>query len=268
MSEPALLVERDGHIVTLTLNRPRFRNCLDPEALIRLADAWEMINGDDDIRAVILTGAGGTFCAGADLAHTVRWRAGEPPRDEYERRFRADPDIMWKGLLRDYHCNKAVIAAVEGACIAGGVEILESTDIRIAGRDAKFGISEVRWSVFPLAGSTVRLRRQIPYTKAMEMLLTGDHYPAEEALQMGLISRLVPAGTALAEARKVAERVAANGPLAVRAIKRSVQETEALPEKEALAIEYRIGMEVAHSEDAAEGPRAFVEKRVPQYKGR
>ena len=114
----------------------------------------------------------------------------------------------------------------------------------------------------------MRLRRQIPYTKAMEMLLTGDHYPAAEALQMGLIGRLVPAGTALAEARKVAERVAANGPLAVRGIKRSVQETDGLPEAEALAIEYRIGMEVAHSEDAAEGPRAFVEKRVPQYKGR
>lgn len=268
MSEPALLVERDGHIVTLTFNRPRFRNCMNPEVFIRLADAWEMINADDDIRAVILTGAGGTFCAGADLAHTVRWRAGEPPQDAFEARFRADPDLMWKGLLRNFRCNKALIAAVEGSCIAGGVEILESTDIRIAGEGARFGISEVRWSVFPLAGSTVRLRRQIPYTKAMEMLLTGDHYPAEDALQMGLIGRLVPAGTALARAREVAERVAANGPLAVRGIKRAVQETDGLPEEQALAIEYRIGMEVAHSEDAAEGPRAFVEKRVPQYKGR
>ncbi|MFN8627294.1 MAG: crotonase/enoyl-CoA hydratase family protein [Candidatus Binatia bacterium] len=268
MSEPALLVEREAHIVTLTINRPRFKNSMNPEVFCRLADAWEWINGDDDVRAVILTGAGGVFSAGADLSHTVRWRAGEPPRDEFEARLRNDLSVMWKGLLREYRCNKALIAAVEGPCIAGGVEILESTDIRIAGQDATFGISEVRWSVFPIAGSTVRLRRQIPYTKAMELLLTGDHYPAAEALQMGLIGRVVPSGEALPFARTVAARVAANGPLAVRGIKRAVQETEALPEKDALPIEFQIGMEVAMSEDAAEGPRAFVEKRVPQYKGR
>ena len=268
MSEPALLVERDSDIVTLTFNRPRHKNSMNPEMFIRLADAWEMINQDDTIRAVILTGAGGTFSAGADLAHMARWKAGEPARDEFEERYRADMSVMWKGLLRDTRCNKAMIAAVEGSCIAGGLEILESADIRVAAEDARFGISEVRWGVFPLAGSTVRLRRQIPYTKAMEMLLTGDHYSASEALQMGLIGRVVPTGTALTEARKVAERVAANGPLAVQGIKRSVQETDGLPEKEALAIEFEIGMKVSLSEDAAEGPRAFVEKRTPRYKCR
>jgi enoyl-CoA hydratase len=268
VSEPALLVDRESYLVTLTFNRPRYKNAMSPEVFCRLTEAWEMINADRDVRVVILTGAGGVFCAGADLAHTARWQAGEPPQDEFERRFREDQSVMWKGLLRDYRCTKPIIAAVEGPCIAGGVEILESTDIRIAGETAKFGISEVRWSVFPLGGSTVRLRRQISYTKAMEMLLTGDHYSAAEALQMGLIGRVVPAGEALATARQVADRIAANGPLAVQGIKRAVQETEALPEEKALPIEFEIGMRVACSEDAIEGPLAFLQKRTPQYKGR
>ncbi|MFI5398541.1 MAG: crotonase/enoyl-CoA hydratase family protein [Candidatus Binatia bacterium] len=269
MSEPALLIDRDGHIVTLTMNRPRFKNSMNPEMFCRLADAWEMINTDDDIRVVILTGAGGIFSAGADLdAVARRSMAGEAPRDEFETRFRNDWSIIWKGLLRDYRCIKPIIAAVEGPCIAGGTEILESTDIRVAGEGATFGISEVRWSLFPLAGSTVRLRRQISYTKAMEMLLTGNHYSAADALQMGLIGKVVPTGHALATAREMAARVAANGPLAVRGIKKSVQDTEALPEEEALAIEFSIGMQVVMSEDAREGPKAFLEKRAPQYKGR
>ena len=269
MSEAALLVDREGHLVTLTMNRPRFKNSMNAEMLCRLADAWETINADDEVRVVILTGAGGIFSAGADLDAIARRRYDkQPPRDEFERRLYDDLSIMWKALLRDSRCNKPIVAAVEGPCIAGGTEILESTDIRVAGEGATFGISEVRWSVIPMAGSTVRLRRQIPYTKAMEMLLTGDHYPAEEALQMGLIGKLVPTGQALATAREIASRVAANGPLAVRGIKRSVQEGEVLPEKEALAIELEIGIKVAMSEDAREGPKAFLEKRVPDYKGR
>ena len=197
-----------------------------------------------------------------------RRQDGQAPRDDFERRFAAEPALMWKALLRDHRCRKPIIAAVEGPCIAGGTEILQSTDIRVAGEGATFGISEVRWSVFPLAGSTVRLRRQIPYTKAMEMLLTGDHYPAAEALRMGLIGQVVPSGQALARAREIAGRVAANGPLAVRGVKESVQRGEALPEKDALAIEFEIGMRVVTSEDAREGPRAFLEKRPPVYKGR
>jgi enoyl-CoA hydratase len=269
LSEAALLIEREGHVVTLTMNRPRYKNCMNPEMLCQLADTWEMINHDDEIRAVILTGADGVFSAGADLdAVAKRRHDNAPPRNDYERRFYEDMSIMWKALLRDYRCNKPIIAAVEGPCIAGGMEILQSTDIRVAGVDASFGISEVCWSVFPLAGSTVRLRRQIPYTRAMEMLLTGRHYPADEVFQMGLIGKVVPTGQALATAREFASCVAANGPLAVRGVKRSMQEGEALPEKEALAIEFEIGMEVVMSEDAREGPRAFLEKRTPEFKGK
>ena len=266
---PALLVERDGHILTMTMNRPHAKNALNPEMLCRMADAWEQANADDGVRVVILTGAAGTFCAGADLDKLVsRMMKNVPAEDEYEARCREDPNVIFQGLLRGYRLAKPLIAAVEGPCIAGGSEILLTADIRIAGASATFGISEVRWGLFPQGGSTVRLRRQIPHTKAMEMLLTGDHYPADEALRMGLIGRVVPDGQSLSVAREVAQRIAANGPVAVRKVKQSVQETEALPEEQALEIELRIGMEVFATEDAREGPRAFKEKRAPQFKGR
>jgi enoyl-CoA hydratase len=258
---PHLLVERDGHVVTVTLNRPEARNALDLETLARLADAWDLIDGDDEIRVAILTGAGSHFCAGADLK-----QMHNPPDDEWSARFKADANLQWKSFLRDYRLKKPLIAAVEGYALAGGTEILQATDVRIAGQSAKFGISESRWSLFPLGGSTVRLRRQIPYTMAMDMLLTGRHVGAEEAQRIGLIGRVVPDGQALTEARRVADEIAGNGPLAVQAIKRSVQETEGLPETEALKIEMAIGWKVFSSEDAKEGPRAFAEKRKPVWK--
>jgi len=265
----ALLVERDGPVVTLTMNRPEVKNALNPEMLCRMADAWDLIDGDPDIRVAILTGADGAFCAGADLDQLVsRSIKGLPPENEFEERIRKDYNVIFKGLLRNHHLRKPLVAAIEGPCIAGGTEILQGTDIRVAGESATFGISEVRWSLFPMGGSTVRLRRQIAYTKAMEILLTGDHYPAAEALRIGLIGRVVADGQALAVAREIATRIAANGPLAVQAIKRSVQETEGLPEAQAFDIERQIGQAVFMSEDAREGPKAFKEKRAPQFKGR
>ncbi len=268
MSE-ALLVEREGRIVTLTMNRPEAKNAINPEMLCRLADAWKDVDGDDDVLAVILTGAEGTFCAGADLDKLVtRSIKGLPPEDEFEQRCRDDPNVIFTGLLRSYRLKKPLIAAIEGPCIAGGIELLMSTDIRVAAAGATFGISEVRWGLFPLGGSTVRLRRQISYAAAMEMLLTGDHYSAADALRLGLIGRVTQDGEALAVAREVAARVAANGPVAVQKVKQSVQETDFLPEKEALEIELKLGMEVFATEDAREGPKAFKEKRTPQFKGR
>ncbi|MGH2662317.1 MAG: crotonase/enoyl-CoA hydratase family protein [Actinomycetota bacterium] len=263
-SQPHLLVERDGPIVTLTMNRPEARNALSSEMIGRLADAWEMVDGDEAIRVAILTGAGGHFSAGADL----KAMSGGYGDDEWAARSRDDPDLPWKALLRHYRLSKPLIAAVEGYAVAGGTEILQATDIRIAGESARFAVAEVTRGLFPLGGSTVRLRRQIPYTNAMEILLTGEQIPAPEALRIGLIGRVVPDGQALPTARKVAERVAKNAPLSVQAIKRAVQETEGLPEADALKVELEIGLPIFGSDDAREGAKAFTEKRDPDFKGR
>lgn len=261
---PDLLVERHNHIVTLIMNRPEAKNAFSAEMLVRMVDAWGEIDVDDEIRVAILTGAGDTFCAGADL----KTMFGGQSNDEWSERFASDADMAWKALLRHYRLTKPLIAAVEGYAVAGGTEILQATDIRIAGESAVFGLAEVSRGLFPLGGSTVRLQRQIGYAAAMEILLMGEHIPAPRALEMGLINRVVPDGTALAEAKKIAERIARNAPLSVQAIKRSIQETAALPEQEALKIELEIGLPIFGTEDSREGTKAFAEKREPNYKGK
>lgn len=261
---PHLVVEREGHVVILTMNRPEARNAFGSEMLVRLADAWDMIDGDEGIRVAVLTGAAGHFCAGSDL----KAMAGGWADDPWAARFKQDPELHWKALLRSRRLKKPLVAAVEGTAVGGGTEILQATDVRIASESAKFGLTEARWGLFPLGGSTVRLRRQIPYAQAMEILLTGKTFPAAEALRIGLVGRVVPEGQALAEARRIAEQIAQNGPLAVQAIKRSVQETEGLPEDEALKKELEIGWPILSTEDAKEGPRAFLEKRKAEFKGR
>jgi enoyl-CoA hydratase len=259
-----LLYERVGAVVTVVMNRPAARNAMDLEMLARMADAWEAIDADPTIRVAILTGASGHFSSGSDL----KAMAGAARDPEWLKRFEADRDLHWKALLRHYRLKKPLIAAVEGTCVAGGTEILQATDIRIAGESAKFGISEARWGLFPLGGSTVRLQRQIPYCRAMDMLLTGRHVPASEALEIGLIGRVVPDGQARSTAEQVALQIADNGPIAVQAIKRSVLATEGLPEAQALALELEIGQPVFDSQDAKDGPAAFAAKRKPDFKGR
>jgi enoyl-CoA hydratase/carnithine racemase len=259
-----LLFEQDGHVATVTLNRPEAKNALSLEMIVGLVDAWDEIDGNPDIRVAILTGAGGTFCAGADLK-SMNSNVGQ---SDTEKRFRDDAGMAWKALLRHHQLTKPLIAAVEGFAVAGGTEILQATDIRVAGEGAKFGVTEVRRGLFPLGGSTVRLRRQIAYTKAAELLLTGETISAQEALDIGLIGHVVADGAALTKARSIADAIAANAPLSVQAVLRSLKATEGLPEAEALKIEMEIGLPVFGTEDAREGTLAFKEKRAANYQGK
>lgn len=262
-NEPHAHLEVDGHVAILTLNRPETKNALSGEMLVRMADAWTEVDRDPEIRVVIVTGAGGDFCAGADLKEMADGYGDT----EWTQRFRDDAELHWKALLRQNRPAKPIVAAVEGYCVAGGTEILQAMDIRVAGESATFGVAEVRRGIFPLGGSTVRLSRQIPYTVAADMLLTGRMVTAREAKDVGLIGHLVPDGTALDVARGLADQIAANGPLAVQAVLRSLRETRELSEAEGLARELEIGMPVYATDDAQEGPRAFAEKRPANFTG-
>ena len=256
------IIEQRGHTLILTLNRPEARNALSTEMLAIMVEAWDRVDNDPDIRCCILTGAGGYFCAGMDLkAATAR-----PPGDSFKDGS-YDPSRI-DALLKGRRLTKPLIAAVEGPAIAGGTEILQGTDIRIAGQSAKFGISEAKWSLYPMGGSAVRLVRQIPYTVAADLLLTGRHISAAEAKDIGLIGYVVPDGEALTKALEIAEVINNNGPLAVQAILRSIRETEGMHENEAFKIDTQLGIAVFLSDDAKEGPKAFKEKRTPQFKGR
>jgi enoyl-CoA hydratase len=259
------LVEREDHVLVVTLNRPEARNALSPGMLAGLYHAWRTLDDDPELHCAILTGRGDVFCAGADL----KAMGGGGERDETFQKLMAEvPDVHWQALLRHNRPMKPIIAAVEGFAVAGGTEILQGTDIRVAAEDATFGVTEARRGLFPLGGSSVRLRRQIPYTFAAEILLTGRHVTAREALDFGLVGRVVPKGRALAEARAIAAEICANGPLSIRALMRMLREIdESYPEAEALAKELEIGGPVFASKDAREGPKAFAEKRKPVFRG-
>ena len=257
MEEPHALIERRGHVLIVTMNRPEARNALSAPMMELMRQAWDTVDSDPGIRVCVLTGAGGAFCAGADLKAMTRDHPGA-------RLGELDVSVI-EPLLKGRRLSKPLIAAVEGPAIAGGTEILQACDIRVAGASARFGVSEARWGLFPLGGSTVRLRRQIPYTLAMELLLTAREVPAEEALRIGLIGHMVPQGKALEKSLEIAAVINANGPLAVEAILRSVRETEGMSEIDGLARELEIGWPVFSSNDAAEGQKAFAEKRPPNY---
>ena len=266
MSEPAVLVEKDGHVLTVTLNRPEKRNCFNSEVMCRMYDAWVQLDEDPELRVAILTGKGSTFCAGMDLSEIPKLRTGKPEND-WMKRVMENPDISLGCWLKTYRPTKPVILAAEGFARAGGTEILQGTDIRVAGESAMFGVTEVQRGLFPMAGSAVRLRRQIPYAVAAEMLLAGEDLPAQRAYDLGLVNHVVPDGQALAKAREIADRISSNGPLAVSGILATLRATESMPEEEAFKIEMEHGMKVMSSKDAVEGPKAFIEKRPPVFTG-
>jgi enoyl-CoA hydratase len=267
---PALIFEKRNQIAYLTMNRPEVHNSLNPEMLVRLAEAWKEIERDEEIRATIVTGAGKVaFSAGADLGRLIPlFTRARQPEDEWDRKLLAERKTGDVALLRGYNVDKPVIAAVNGFCIAGGMEFIQATDLRVASENASFGLQEVKWAIIPAAGSLARLQRQMPYCKAMEILLTGNRIDAAEAWRLGLINYVVPQDRLIEKAEELAATIAQNGPLAVRKIKEAVRRCSGRPYEEAFRIENELAAEVMKSEDAKEGPRSFMEKRKPNYKGR
>ena len=238
--------------------------------MIEIIDAWKDYREDNDLRCAIITGAGDdVFSSGADLKRLIPLITGaRQPETDADKMIQKDPYLPQKAFLRTMKIDKPIIAAINGHAIAGGMEILYATDIRIAAEGVRFGLQEVKWSIVPLMGSSVKLPRQIPYVKAMEILLTGELIDAEEALRLGFINKVVPKGQVMEEAERYATLIAKNGPLAIKAIKQSVQAAIGLPLKDGLAKELEYGIPVFLSEDAQEGPRAFKEKREPDFKGK
>ena len=195
---------------------------------------------DDELYCAILTANGDTFCAGMDLKAGAEGQ--QRSTEEFMEIMAEVPNVHWQALLRDNRPNKPLILAVEGYALAGGTEILQGTDIRVAAENAIFGVTEVARGLYPMSGSTVRLRRQIPYCLAAEMLLCGEHISAQRALEIGLINRIVPAGETLAAAREYAAKICANGPLAVRAVTRSLREhQECMAEDDAMIASDELG---------------------------
>ncbi|MCH7788649.1 MAG: crotonase/enoyl-CoA hydratase family protein [Acidobacteria bacterium] len=260
------IVERDGHIMTITMNRPERMNALSGAMLVRMYDAYEEASNDPEIRCIVVTGSGGNFCAGADL-RAMSGDGADGDQLDTASRMAEDPDLVYKALFRHYRPTKPIVAAVEGVAIAGGTELLQAMEVRVGAQSARFGVSEARWSLYPMGGSAVRLPRQIPYTLAAEILLTGRHLTAQEALEIGLIGHVVADGAALDKAMDIASVIAANGPLATAAITRTLHECDGMELDDALRHEWEYGNAVFASDDAKEGPKAFAEKRTPNFSG-
>ncbi|MBQ0799422.1 MAG: enoyl-CoA hydratase/isomerase family protein [Porticoccaceae bacterium] len=271
MSAPVLQYEKRDHIAYITFNRPERRNAMNPEMICRLADAWEDFNTDDDMRVALVTGAGTeAFTAGADLKTMIPLLSGaREPEDEWDFRLLADDQkVSRAATLKNSTIYKPIVAAINGPCLGAGSELLQAIDIRIAGEQASFAVNEVALGFMPGGGSAVRLARQIPYCMAMQFLLVADKIGAEDAHRMGFVNEVVPVDEVLARAQWYAERIAANGPLAVRKTKETVLRTLGLSWEEAYEVEAENCVITMGSEDAKEGPLAFAEKRMPRFTGK
>jgi enoyl-CoA hydratase/carnithine racemase len=267
---PALLIEIRGHVAYLTMNRPQVHNALDAELIVRLSQAWQELRADDRVRVVILTGAGDkAFSAGADLGTLIPLLSGaRAPEDEWDRKVLDSPEVVDHAQLKNIEFFKPVIAAVNGLCIAGGMEMMQATDLRVAVDSATFALQEAKWGIAPLGGSIARLPRQMPWCKAMEVLLTGNRFDAQEAWRLGLVNYVVARDRLMARAQELAAAIADNGPLAVRVIKEGAIRCSGTTLAESFKIEGELRAVIEASEDMKEGPRAFMEKRKPLFKGR
>jgi enoyl-CoA hydratase len=263
--------EVDDHVATITIDRPETRNALDMYHFRDLAAAWRSVKKDDDVWVAIITGVGDAFMAGADLKTFI------PQVTKLQKEIQSGgvkeidgcrlSDSVY-AVLRNVEIYKPIIAAVGGPAVAGGMEMLGGVDIRIATPDATFGVMEPKRGLFAGGGTTVRLPRQLAFPAAMEFLLTAERFPAERALELGLINEIVNRDQLMERAREWAARITANAPLAVQATKESVLKGLLVDLESAYKIESEISGRVFQTEDAKEGPKAFAEKRPPVWQGR
>jgi enoyl-CoA hydratase len=261
----------DEHVVRITIDRPEAKNSADMEHFRQLRESWDRFAADPDAWVAIITGVGDAFFTGADLKRYI------PEITKLQKQI-ADEGLTeingyrlddgTRAVLRNVPIYKPIIAAVNGVCVAGGMEMLMGTDLRVASEKASFGIFEPRRALFPGGGTTVRLPRQVPYCFAMEVLLTADAVAAQLAYEMGIVNRVVPHGELMATAMRFAETICKNGPLAVRAVKECVHKNLRLPLKEAFELELDYSAKVFMTEDAQEGLAAFREKRPAVWKGK
>lgn len=258
--------EREGAVAILTIDRQEVRNAIDSKTSDELIAAWRKFMEDERLRVAVLTGAGEkAFCSGADLRGVAEFYRS---MTSAERLRRADSEPGLGGITRNLPIEKPIIAAINGYCLAGGLEIALACDLRIASGNATFGLPEVTRGIIPAAGGTQRLPRLIGPERALDLILSGRRIDAREALRIGLITKVVPLADLRKEALGIAVRIAENAPLAVRAAKAAIWRGLDLALDEGLRLEQQLAEPVRQSEDAREGPRAFLEKRKAEFKGR
>lgn len=267
--DPVRFEVGDG-IARVTINRPDKRNSLTAESIVRLASAWQAIEDDPSIRVAVLTGAGDkAFCSGADLGSLIPLITNRrDPQDEWDRQLKENPRIFNQALLRLPRFTVPVIAAVRGFALAGGTELAMGADIIVAAQDSTFGLPEVARGLVPAGGGIARLSRGVPYAFAAEIVLIGDHISAADANRMGIVNRVVPSADVTKTAEELAQRMAQNGPIAMRKAKEALIRCGGSSLGDAFRVENEMVAFISGTEDAREGPRAFMEKRSPNFVGR
>ncbi len=260
-----VLYEKRGHIALVTLNRPEVLNCMDLELSQQLIAVWDRIKADPEVRVTVLQGAGRAFCSGADLKTLIPHIASASDEDN---RRRAHQGPGWCGMSGGYQFFTPLIAAIQGFCLAGGHELAEFCDIRIASEDAEFGHPEIRWGLMPGDGGCSRLARIVGMGRAMEIILTGKRYDAQEAYRIGFVNQVVPRQELLPTAMRWAEMIAANGPLATRAAKEAVLHSAGRPLDDGIQFETDAFSYLCKSEDWPRGQKAFLERGTPEFLGR